>query len=205
MVMTGEIDAALAILVDSEIKISDAIDLLQDYTPPAGAGGIPPAITWTLPLPGDPKTFYSAQNHSATHTGYDLNLETWGDSDFDYPTVSVSAGLCVFSGQGRGTSWGNLVIMQYWEPAGITSFWRYAHLNRRQIVAGQIAQAGQQIGTIGKGYNNRYWAHLHLDAWFNHILDHSTWLQDLTLFFDNMEYLYQKGIPDVEDFIRYNG
>jgi hypothetical protein len=94
-----------------------------------------------LPVTGDPGEWYFAGSHKP-------------------PTC---AGLTVFAEQARGTYWGNLVVKMSLDDDG-PIYWRYAHCQDVFVKRGDFVRAGQQIATIGKGYNDRYYAHLHLDA-----------------------------------------
>lgn len=102
------------------------------------------------------------------HTGVDLNGPTGGDSDLGQPVHAVASGLVVFSGLGRGNTWGNLVVLWH-EHAKVWT--RYAHLEDRLVEAGESVSEGQVIGTIGKGAFNKLTAHLQLDVLVKKPLD----------------------------------
>lgn len=119
----------------------------------------PPATDW-----------YCAQYHTWTpgspggHTGLDINLTSGGDSDLGQPVYSTCNGVVVYAQQAPGAYWGNLVIVLGQDDDGLI-YWRYAHLDKIHTSTGAHLLAGEQVGTVGKGGQNRYWAHLHLDAW----------------------------------------
>lgn len=103
------------------------------------------------PLPGRP----------AIHPGVDLNLRSGGDSDFDAPVHAAADGIVTASGSYR--IWGNIVVIGHSLPEGGTAWSQYAHLNQRLVAAGQLVRRGDLIGTVGKGDENRFSAHLHFE------------------------------------------
>ncbi|MFC5598114.1 M23 family metallopeptidase [Deinococcus cellulosilyticus] len=124
----------------------------------------------------DPKYFdgtYGAALKGQWHTGWDLNWGT-GDQDLGRPVYCVGGGVVVFAGQGAGQSWGNIVVVKH-NIGGKTRWTRYAHLQDIQCKVGQTLQAGQQLGTIGKGYHNKWVAHLHFDIFQEKPLTWSHW------------------------------
>ncbi|GGJ56550.1 M23 family metallopeptidase [Deinococcus roseus] len=95
------------------------------------------------------------------HTGWDLNGAGGGDSDLGMPVGCISDGVVSEIVRNNGPLWGNIVIV--WHPH-LDRWSRYAHLKDIQCAVGQELQAGEQLGTIGKGYNGTaFAAHLHLD------------------------------------------
>jgi murein DD-endopeptidase MepM/ murein hydrolase activator NlpD len=119
-----------------------------------------------LPVVGPASEWYFARRHGATHSGLDINMRKAprGDVELGEPVFSVCNGLVVFAGMALGSYWGNLVIVLS-TIEGRAQYWRYAHLQDVDVNVGQVIPAGMLVGTIGKGKNDRYWAHLHLDAW----------------------------------------
>ena len=94
------------------------------------------------------------------HTGIDLNHPAGGDSDLGQPLHAITDGRVEAVLKNVGPSWGNLVVI--WHPGpGVWS--RYAHLDKVLVQRCQVVSAGQVIGTVGRGFNNRWLAHLHLD------------------------------------------
>jgi len=136
-----------------------------------------------MPVTPPASQWYFAQRHTfpdGGHTGLDINLAKWprGDVDLGEPVYATCNGLVVFAGMARGLSWGNLVItasLDGW-PEGELLFWRYAHLQQVTVNVGQLVWKGQQVGKIGKGYNDRYYAHLHLDCWLGQMIAAEAWL-----------------------------
>lgn len=116
--------------------------------------------------PGYRKTF------GVPHTGEDWNLRTGGDSDLGYPVQAVFPGEVVAAGY--YPIWGNLVLVRVdgWvrdllarklgEPLEAL-YVRYAHLHHVTVTKGERIEAGEHLGSIGKGDKGRYLAHLHLD------------------------------------------
>jgi murein DD-endopeptidase MepM/ murein hydrolase activator NlpD len=93
------------------------------------------------------------------HTGVDLNHPAGGNSDWGQPLHALSDGQ-VEAVLRNVPPWGNLVLL--WHPGpGVWS--RYAHLDQVRVQRCQVVTAGQVIGTVGRGHNNRFTAHLHLD------------------------------------------
>jgi murein DD-endopeptidase MepM/ murein hydrolase activator NlpD len=98
------------------------------------------------------------------HSGADFNAVTGGDSDLGHPIYAIADGVVVFSGSANG--WGNIILIHH-EGLGVWS--QYAHNNQNFVKPSQRVQAGQKIGTIGKGGKTRrkpnglYLAHLHFE------------------------------------------
>ncbi|MFD3005123.1 M23 family metallopeptidase [Thermus tengchongensis] len=94
------------------------------------------------------------------HTGVDLNGPFGGDSDYGQPVHAITDGRVEAVLRNVPPMWGNIVVI--WHPGpGIWA--RYAHLKDIYVRRCDVVQAGQVIGTVGKGYDNRLTAHLHLD------------------------------------------
>lgn len=150
-------------------KMADLLDAADSPVPTS-------SITvdgYSLPVSGQPKEWYFANNHRPTwvdkdkpHSGVDLNLLEWprGDIELGYPVFATANGLVVYAQYAPGNYWGNLVITVSSYSQGLL-FWRYAHLDGVAVDVGDILAAGDALGTIGKGANDRYAAHLHLDCW----------------------------------------
>jgi murein DD-endopeptidase MepM/ murein hydrolase activator NlpD len=131
---------------------------------------------YVFPVTAPQSDWYIAQGHGSGHTGLDINLKQYprGDVDLGQPVFATCNGLVVFAGMARGTSWGNLVITASQESGGLI-FWRYAHLKDVYVSAGGLIPASTLIGTIGKGYADRYYAHLHLDCWRGAMIAAESW------------------------------
>ncbi len=96
------------------------------------------------------------------HPGEDWNGRGGGDTDLGEPVYAVAHGRVVASGFYR-PAWGNVVLIEHRLPDGRRVWSQYAHLRERQVEEGEVVARGQQIGTIGKGEGNRFWAHLHFE------------------------------------------
>lgn len=107
------------------------------------------------------------------HTGVDMNVAgTAGDEDLGKPVYAVADGRVAFAGTGVGTSWGKLVCISH-TSFGVGS--RSAHLDTVLVKTGDMVKAGQLIGTIGKGYGNKWVAHLHFDIYLLGKLPNFSW------------------------------
>ncbi len=95
------------------------------------------------------------------HLGDDLNGKSGGDKDLGDPVYAIGNGE-VTAAKNYGQGWGNIIFVKHqFKGRTITSM--YAHLKDINVKPGQFVQSKQQIGTIGKGFNNEYVAHLHLE------------------------------------------
>ena len=95
------------------------------------------------------------------HPGEDWNGNGGGDSDLGDSVYAVADGVVTQSGN-YGAGWGNITVIRHDLPGGETVWSQYGHLQTRTVTSGAVSR-GQVIGTIGKGYNNEYWAHLHFE------------------------------------------
>ncbi|MCW5848595.1 MAG: peptidoglycan DD-metalloendopeptidase family protein [Anaerolineae bacterium] len=96
------------------------------------------------------------------HTGEDWNGPGAGDADLGLPVYAIAAGLVTMS-DFFTPSWGNIVLMEHTLPSGTKVWSQYAHLRERLVKAGDVVERGQQVGTIGKGANDAWLAHLHFE------------------------------------------
>jgi hypothetical protein len=106
--------------------------------------------------------YYDAQPFGANqHLGSDWNDVRGGDSDLGAPVAAISAGRVVFSGD-VGGGWGNVVRIVHptLDQGAIESV--SAHLDRIDVVVGQVVRRGESIGTIGTA-GGQYPAHLHFE------------------------------------------
>lgn len=97
----------------------------------------------------------------AVHPGIDLNLASGGDSDLGAPVVAAAPGVVVASSY--WSVWGNVVLVRHRMPDGASRWTQYAHLLERLVESGDQLGQGDPIGTIGKGADDRYSAHLHFE------------------------------------------
>ena len=96
------------------------------------------------------------------HTGEDWNGPGGGDADLGLPVYAVAGGLVTVA-DFFTPSWGNIVLVEHNLPSGARVWSQYAHLRERLVKAGDVVERGQQVGTIGKGANNAWPAHLHFE------------------------------------------
>ncbi|MGB9929549.1 MAG: peptidoglycan DD-metalloendopeptidase family protein [Methanosarcina sp.] len=104
--------------------------------------------------------FLENEGNGIIHPGEDWNRGS-GDTDLGDPVYAVSNGR-IIAATNYGKGWGNIVLVEHKLYDGTTVWSNYAHLRDINVSNGNV-QRGQQIGTIGKGYNNQYWAHLHFE------------------------------------------
>jgi len=98
----------------------------------------------------------------AWHTGEDWNGLKYGDTDLGDAVHAVANGV-VTASDDFPTSWGNIILIEHTMPNGDKVWSQYAHLWERMVDRGNEVVRGQQVGTIGKGYADKYWAHLHFE------------------------------------------
>jgi murein DD-endopeptidase MepM/ murein hydrolase activator NlpD len=74
-----------------------------------------------------------------------------------------SSGKAPNSGMPLGNGWGNLLVIEHQYGNGLYATSIYGHLAKRLVSVGDIVQAGQVIGTVGKKgiENGGYEPHLH--------------------------------------------
>jgi hypothetical protein len=95
------------------------------------------------------------------HTGEDWNSRKGGDFDLGDPVYAAANGRVVTSQP--FPVWGNIVLIEHRLPWGQTVWSQYAHLQQRYVRKDDVVRRGEQIGTIGKGDQDRYIAHLHFE------------------------------------------
>ncbi|MDP8210623.1 MAG: PKD domain-containing protein, partial [Candidatus Stygibacter australis] len=97
------------------------------------------------------------------HPANDFNGNGGSDTDLGDPVYAASHGTVVELGN-YGTGWGNIILVEHLLPDGTQIWTQYAHLQDIFVSVGENVVKNQTIGTIGKGYNNEYWAHLHFEV-----------------------------------------
>ena len=122
-------------------------------------------------------SFLAADYHAKRgkwHRGSDLNLRTGGDTDLGYPVSSCVPGVVV-SAQKIVGSWGGIVVVRadewvkklaeeaFERPIGVLEV-QYAHLHHVTVRAGEPLNAGDVVGSLGKGTFGDYLAHLHIEV-----------------------------------------
>jgi hypothetical protein len=96
------------------------------------------------------------------HPGEDWNGRGGGDTDLGAPVYAIANGRVAWADY-NPKSWGNVVLLEHALPDGTRVWSQYAHLKQLLVTAGQKVSRGQQLGTIGKGANDVYPAHLHFE------------------------------------------
>jgi murein DD-endopeptidase MepM/ murein hydrolase activator NlpD len=143
-------------------KTSDGIPISDGFDFPVGPRGNNVDVFKTHKIDTvlvDPDYFDSL---GFWHPGEDWNGRGGGDTDLGDPIYAISNGKVVDFGHYR--VWGNIVLLEHTLPDGTQVWSQYAHLDKIMInQKGQEIQRGRQIGTMGKGDNNRYIAHLHFE------------------------------------------
>lgn len=99
------------------------------------------------------------------HTGEDWNGNGGGDSDLGQPVFSTANGKVLFSAA-CPSPWGNCILIEhrYLENGAIkTVFSQYSHLKDLKVKKNDLVKCGQEIGSVGKGNQDEYPAHLHFE------------------------------------------
>ncbi len=102
------------------------------------------------------------QRFGMWHTGEDWNSTRGGDSDLGAPVYATAHGRVTVA-RYYTPSWGNVLLVEHNLPGGRKVWSQYAHLRDVFVQPGEIVRRGQKIGTIGKGHNNQWTAHLHFE------------------------------------------
>lgn len=106
------------------------------------------------------------------HSGWDINLDTGGDTDLGYPVQAMFAGEVLDAKSFPG--WGiNVRVRAFDHIRDYVSTLigeelevldaNYCHLMQHTVEVGDIVAAGDHLGSIGKGDRNQYLAHLHFE------------------------------------------
>ncbi|NLY10104.1 MAG: M23 family metallopeptidase [Firmicutes bacterium] len=135
--------------IDPAVPIADGFDF-----PVGGRNGEGWAITGY-----DFLVWSNASN--SWHPGEDWNIPGAGDGDWGEPVYSIGHGVVVFSGW--NTAQGNIVTIEHQLANGSKVWSQYAHLDQRYVQVGETVERRQEIGTVGRGPNNRFTAHLHFE------------------------------------------
>ncbi|MCB1231993.1 MAG: M23 family metallopeptidase [Verrucomicrobiae bacterium] len=111
--------------------------------------------------------YYKARGYYPNgHLGEDWNGRGGGNTDEGDPIYAIGHGVVVYSDDFK-MGWGNVVIIRhaYREKNGQIAYIDslYGHLKVRMVREGDKITRGQQIGTMGRGPHNMYYAHLHLE------------------------------------------
>ena len=123
---------------------------------PASAVVIPPGSGWLITLAYGEILLDEAYPafHGKRHSGIDIFRWQAHKS----PVYAMRAGAVIESVY-LPKGFGNTVVIEHADGSCL----RYTHLDRMVVRQGESIVRGAQIGTIGKGANNVYAPHLHLD------------------------------------------
>jgi hypothetical protein len=110
------------------------------------------------------------------HPGEDWNGAGAGNADAGQPVVAVAAGRVVFAAAVEPA--GGVVVIQHLfyenhRKRRIRSV--YKHLDALRVTAGQTVARRQPIGSIGRGSDDRYLAHLHFELRWDESLAPTYW------------------------------
>ncbi len=106
--------------------------------------------------------FMQWSNYSNSwHPGEDWNIPGVGNGDWGELVYTIANGVVIFSGW--NTALGNIILIEHHLPNGDKVWSQYAHLDRRMVYKGDTVSRRQQIGTVGRGPENRFAAHLHFE------------------------------------------
>lgn len=133
-----------------------ATSALTSPLDPASAVLLPAGDGWRITL-GYAEILYDKAYpafNGKHHSGIDLYR--W---DARGKPVYAMRGGAVIDSVYLPNGFGNTVVIEHEDGTCL----RYAHLENRLVEQGDRATRGQQIGTIGRGANEIYAAHLHLD------------------------------------------
>lgn len=156
---------------------------------------IPPADGFDFPV-GDPDGWGSYRDHSkdkiytgwsvyirycqrykyGIHPGEDWNGDGLGNSDLGQPVYSIANGKVVLAREIEPA--GGVVILQhvFYENSKKRKIQSvYKHLESIRVKEGQIIHRREVVGYIGRGSDNRYIAHLHLELRWDQSLSPSYW------------------------------
>lgn len=95
------------------------------------------------------------------HPGEDWNMPGDPNADQGELVYAVAHGEVVFSGW--NTALGNVILIRHALSPQDFVWSQYAHLDRRDVSVGETVGRRQIIGTVGRGPNNRFAAHLHFE------------------------------------------
>lgn len=153
--------AALLALLAASVLLQPAFAWRS--APPAGVAAPAPAAPavlpqWHLPV-GEPRvsSFFGVSRKSGkAHGGIDFAART------GTPVMATAAGTVIDSTDlyEGGVKYGSVIVIQH--EGGLRTL--YAHLDRRDVQAGDVVAAGQQIATSGAS-GRVTGPHLHLEVW----------------------------------------
>jgi len=123
---------------------------------PAASVIIPPASGWLITL-GYAQVLHD-EAYPAYHGKHHSGIDIYRWDAHQAPVYAMRGGLVIAS-EYLPRGFGNTVVVEHEDGTCL----RYTHLDQKLTSEGDRVIRGQQIGTIGKGANDMYSAHLHLD------------------------------------------
>lgn len=148
---------------------SGGIDHRFDPSSPWLTARIPRACRFDPPLGSEHGGLvYNAQKfwemnekRGGCHFGDDLNGIGGMNTDLGDPVFATADGLVLYSGE-HSPGWGKLIVIAHVTADARTLHSMYAHLDRIDVVPGDLVPRGARIGTVGTA-NGYYPAHLHFE------------------------------------------
>jgi murein DD-endopeptidase MepM/ murein hydrolase activator NlpD len=165
---------AAAFAPPAEVPAADGFEFPVGRREPSDARPAGYAMTTEL---ADPE--YHARFNQAWHPGEDWAAFGGCDASLGQPVYAIANGLVVARDLFT-PSWGRIVLIRHTLRDGAVVWSQYAHLDSWSVEENSVVRRGQQIGTIGKGANNAFCAHLHFeirnvdlrpDVWFPLVRD----------------------------------
>lgn len=123
---------------------------------PASHAIIPPGSGWRITL-GFAEVL-RAEAFPAFHGKHHSGIDLYRWDGHHKPIYAMRGGVAVDSVY-LPKGFGNTVVVEHEDGTCL----RYTHLDKKLVTEGDRVARGQQIGTVGKGANNIYAPHLHLD------------------------------------------
>lgn len=105
-------------------------------------------------------TSFLTWSQGAPHPGEDWDYNSRAEDAYD-PIYAAANGIVSHSD--FYSVWGNIVTIDHTLADGSAVTTQYAHLHERYVEEGTPVSRGQQIGTMGRGEGDRYFAHLHFE------------------------------------------
>jgi len=151
----------IVIFSGSSLENAWAVLYADGYVYPLGHSGQPAGATVYVINAGDrlSKEYLNYGGVWPGHPGEDWNRSP-GD-DFNDPVYAVASGKVIDAGW--YSVWGKIVQMEHTNLDGSMCWSMYAHLNTITVKKDQEIYKKTQIGTIGRGANNRFAPHLHFE------------------------------------------
>lgn len=135
---------------------STAPSALTSPVDPTASVMIPPGSGWLITL-SFAQILHDAA-YPAYHRKHHSGIDIYRWDAYQAPVYAMRAGLAIAS-EYLPRGFGNTVVVEHEDGTCL----RYTHLDKTLTSQGDRVGRGQQIGTVGKGANDQYAAHLHLD------------------------------------------